>query len=53
MQRQEAIDILARSREGIVSVVTMQSVAPWQMNMLRAATATLKRDRERAGAAGS
>ena len=29
MQRQEAIDILARSREGIVSVVTMQSVAPW------------------------
>ena len=29
MERQEAIDVLARSREGVVSVVTMQSVAPW------------------------
>ena len=29
MERQEAIDILARSREGTVSVATMQSVAPW------------------------
>ena len=29
MERQEAIDLLARSRKGIVSGVTMQSVAPW------------------------
>ncbi len=29
MQRSEAIDILARTREGAISVATMQSVAPW------------------------
>ena len=29
MERQEAIDILARGREGAVSVATMQAVAPW------------------------
>ena len=29
MQRQEAIDILARGREGAISVATMQAVAPW------------------------
>ncbi len=29
MQRQEAIDILARGRDGAISVATMQSIAPW------------------------